>query len=120
MRALTRIENMAEYGFYDLDLEESMNMHEDASELMKEIQAIESENEKLKKVLKQDGVYETIAEIKNLRTENEELKAILQLALDMHTRSYEHMVKTHGMAGSLAEKILCDKITKVLAKEAGK
>ena len=37
MNPLKRIENMAEYGFDGLDLEESANMHSDALELMKEI-----------------------------------------------------------------------------------
>ena len=55
MNPLKRIENMAEYGFADLQLEESANMHSDAIELMKEIkqlqsklEALEAENKQLK------------------------------------------------------------------------
>ena len=48
MNPLKRIENMAEYGFDGLDLEESANMHSDALELMKEIKQLQSEKERLR------------------------------------------------------------------------
>ncbi|MCK5017507.1 MAG: hypothetical protein KAS32_10610 [Candidatus Peribacteraceae bacterium] len=43
MNPVTRIENMAEYGFADLDIEEAMNMHKDAFELIKEIKQLQAE-----------------------------------------------------------------------------
>jgi len=48
MNPLRRIENMAEYGFADLGLEESQNMHSDALELMEEIEQLQTENDKVK------------------------------------------------------------------------
>ena len=48
MNPLKRIENMAEYGFADLDLEETANMHEDALALMDEIKQLQAENKGLR------------------------------------------------------------------------
>ncbi len=48
MDALTRIENMAEYGFADLDSEESGNIHTDALELMKEVKQLQTDTSVLK------------------------------------------------------------------------
>ena len=74
--------------------------------------ALMRENKRLKDNLQ---YYDQI--IYGLDEINERLKEIAQLALDMHTRSYEHMQATYGMVGTLAEKALCHKIEKVLEKK---
>ena len=53
MNPLKRIENMADYGFAELGLEESANMHSDAIELMAEITELQSENADLKDKLEE-------------------------------------------------------------------
>ena len=105
MNPLKRIENMAEYGFADLDLEETANMHEDALALMDEIKQLQSKFEQLK------NRYERLADTTEMeqerslqlqadaeRLEEEFQRLCISFALsDDKNELYESFVESRGL-----------------------